>query len=192
MHRTRTVLLKHLTTRVGLTSRLAAGSGIRSLTAAGAPDDKQVFNDEITVDAPLEEENIVKSSAPELKAPGKLEQRPFAAEVSQLLQIVAHSLYTDKEVFVRELVSNACDALEKLRFLETANESAIEPSERPLQVEIDVDTAKNTITIRDHGLGFSADQLVDHLGTIARSGSKAFLQQLKGYVDNATNGTWVP
>jgi len=106
------------------------------------------------------------------------EKREFQAEVSQVLDIVIHSLYTDKEIFVRELVSNASDALEKLRHLQLT-ESAIHGPELPLQIQLSVDEEAKTLTIADHGLGMTREELHENLGTIAHSGSKAFLRNLE-------------
>jgi len=104
--------------------------------------------------------------------------QPFQAEVKQLLDIVIHSLYTDKEIFVRELVSNASDALEKLR-LKQATSQAYYQAEQDLEIHITTDEENNTLTIQDFGIGMTRDELQQNLGTIAHSGTKAFLQQLK-------------
>ncbi|HRQ88420.1 MAG TPA: molecular chaperone HtpG [Bacteroidia bacterium] len=106
------------------------------------------------------------------------EKREFQAEVSQVLDIVIHSLYTDKEIFVRELVSNASDALEKLRHLQLT-ESAVHQPDLPLEIAISVDEEARTLTIADHGLGMTREELHENLGTIAHSGSKAFLRNLE-------------
>jgi len=110
----------------------------------------------------------------------------FQAEVKQVLDIVINSLYTDKEVFIRELVSNASDALEKLRHLQLT-EKDIYDEELPLEINIKTDDKENTITIEDHGVGMSADELVENLGTIAHSGSKAFLSAVKEAGDSSDN-----
>lgn len=102
----------------------------------------------------------------------------FQAEVKQVLDIVINSLYTDKEVFIRELVSNASDALEKLRHLQLT-EKDIHDDDLPLEINIKTDEKENTITIEDHGIGMSEGELVENLGTIAHSGSKAFLEAVK-------------
>jgi molecular chaperone HtpG len=111
------------------------------------------------------------------------EKHAFQAEIAQLLDIVIHSLYTDKEIFIRELISNAADATEKLRFLQTSGEAIFEP-DRPLTISVSTDDTAHTIAIADAGLGMTRDELIENLGTIAHSGSKAFLQQLK---ENAGN-----
>ncbi len=106
------------------------------------------------------------------------EQHGFQAEVKQLLDIVIHSLYTDKEIFVRELVSNAADALEKLR-LKQLTENSVVDGDLPLEIHITTDEEKNTLTISDAGIGMTRAELQENLGTIAHSGTKAFLEQLK-------------
>ena len=106
------------------------------------------------------------------------EKHPFQAEIAQLLDIVIHSLYTDKEIFVRELISNAADASEKLKFLQTSGQEVIEP-DAPLGVSIVTDEAAKTIAFTDTGVGMTHGELIENLGTIAHSGSRAFLEQLK-------------
>ena len=102
----------------------------------------------------------------------------FQAEVKQVLDIVAHSIYKDKDIFLRELVSNASDALEKLRYTQLTEKAVFEP-ERELAVEVSTDEAAGTLTIADSGIGMTREELVENLGTIAHSGTKAFLQKLK-------------
>ena len=108
------------------------------------------------------------------------ERHEFQAEVKQVLDIVVHSLYTDKEIFVRELVSNASDATEKLRHNQVAQKDAdIFDAELDLEIQVDSDEEAGEITIRDFGIGMTHDELIENLGTIAHSGSKAFLNALK-------------
>ncbi len=102
----------------------------------------------------------------------------FQAEVGQLLDIVTHSLYTDREIFVRELVSNASDALEKMRLLQLT-EKEIFDDKLPLEINITTDETAKTLTIADYGIGMTQEELVENLGTIAHSGSKAFVQAMK-------------
>lgn len=102
----------------------------------------------------------------------------FQAEVRQLLEIVIHSLYTDREIFVRELVSNASDALEKLRVLQLT-EKDVYQADKGLEISITTDAEAKTLTISDTGIGMTREELVAHLGTIAHSGTKSFLKQLK-------------
>ena len=106
------------------------------------------------------------------------EKHSFEAEVQQLLELVVHSLYTDSEIFLRELISNASDSMEKLRLVE-ATEKTIHDAGLPLQIEITADEEAGTLTIQDHGIGMTRDDLVENLGTIAHSGTKAFLQNMK-------------
>jgi len=101
----------------------------------------------------------------------------FQAEIKQLLDIVIHSLYTEKEIFVRELVSNASDALEKLRHLQLT-EKEVHNGDTPLEITITTDETAKTITIQDSGLGMTRAELIENLGTIAHSGSKQFLKAL--------------
>ena len=142
-----------------------------------------------------------------------METLAFQAETKQLLQIVANSLYTDKFVFIRELISNAADALEKVRLLQVrrlrsvavarwivvamtmlelfmtlvafvcvrdqVTGEAIAESTRSLEIHLATDEKSNTITLSDSGVGMTRDELVSNLGTIARSGSKAFVEKLQ-------------
>ena len=107
------------------------------------------------------------------------EKHAFQAEIAQLLEIVIHSLYTDKEIFVRELISNAADASEKLQFLQQSAGTEILQPELPLTIRVTTDDTAKTITITDSGLGMTEVELVENLGTIAHSGSKAFLAQIQ-------------
>lgn len=107
----------------------------------------------------------------------KTETMEFQAEVKQLLDIVINSLYTDREIFLRELISNAADALEKLRYLSITEKEARD-SELPLEIKIEVNEKDKTISICDTGIGMTREELVENLGTIAHSGSKAFLRHL--------------
>ena len=105
------------------------------------------------------------------------ETHHFQAEIQQLLNIVIHSLYTDKEIFVRELVSNAADACEKLRFHQSSGQPVYQAEIAPA-ILVTTDESAGTITITDTGLGMTHGELVENLGTIAHSGTKAFLKQL--------------
>ena len=107
----------------------------------------------------------------------KTETHHFQAEIQQLLDIVIHSLYTDKEIFVRELISNSTDACEKLRFTQ-ASGTPVYQSEIAPTIAVTTDEKAGTITITDTGLGMTHGELVENLGTIAHSGTKAFLKQL--------------
>jgi TNF receptor-associated protein 1 len=112
------------------------------------------------------------------KGTGSSDKHEFQAETRMLLDIVAKSLYSEKEVFVRELISNSSDALEKLRYLTLTGQVSEAPDARPLEIHIATDKLNRTITVQDTGIGMTRDDLVANLGTIARSGSKAFLEQL--------------
>ena len=103
----------------------------------------------------------------------------FQAEVAQLLHLVTHSLYSNKEIFLRELISNASDACDKLRF-EAINDSGLYESDTELQVKLSFDKEARTLTITDNGIGMSAQEAIDHLGTIAKSGTKDFVSKLSG------------
>ncbi|EEF61959.1 molecular chaperone HtpG [Pedosphaera parvula] len=103
------------------------------------------------------------------------EKHHFQAEIQQLLDIVIHSLYTDKEIFVRELISNAADACEKLRFTQSSGQPVYQPEIAPA---ISITTQDDAITFTDTGVGMTHGELVENLGTIAHSGTKAFLKQL--------------
>ena len=107
----------------------------------------------------------------------KTETHHFQAEIQQLLNIVVHSLYTDKEIFVRELISNAADACEKLRFSQSSGKAVYQSEVAPV-ISVTTDDQAGTITITDTGLGMTHGELVENLGTIAHSGTKAFLRQL--------------
>ena len=107
----------------------------------------------------------------------KTESHHFQAEIQQLLNIVIHSLYTDKEIFIRELISNAADACEKLRFNQSSGQP-LHQSDIPPSIAVTTDDKAGTITIADTGLGMTHGELVENLGTIAHSGTKAFLKQL--------------
>ncbi|MBP7489876.1 MAG: ATP-binding protein, partial [Azospira sp.] len=103
----------------------------------------------------------------------------FQAEVKQLLQLMIHSLYSNKEIFLRELVSNASDACDKLRF-EALNNNGLYGDDAELKIRLSFDKAARTLTISDNGIGLSREEAVAHLGTIAKSGTKEFFASLSG------------
>jgi molecular chaperone HtpG len=103
----------------------------------------------------------------------------FQAEVKQLLQLMIHSLYSNKEIFLRELISNASDAADKLRF-EAINNDALYGNDHELKIRVNFDKEAKTITISDNGIGMSRDEVISHLGTIAKSGTKEFFSRLSG------------
>jgi len=111
--------------------------------------------------------------------PSTSETLGFQAEVKQLLHLMIHSLYSNKEIFLRELVSNASDASDKLRFLAIDQPSLLE-GDADLHIRVDFDRQARTISIADRGIGLSREEAVAHLGTIARSGTKEFFSQLTG------------
>jgi len=110
----------------------------------------------------------------------------FKAEVKQLLDILVHSLYTSRDIFLRELISNASDALDKLRFESNKGTKLID-SDLPLEIKINLDEKKKTITVHDTGVGMTRDELIKNIGTIAKSGSADFLKQLKDNKQDANN-----
>ena len=118
----------------------------------------------------------------------KKENLQFQTEVNQLLQLMIHSLYSNKEIFLRELVSNANDACDKLRFAALADDSLNE-GDSELKIHIEFDAEKNTVTIRDNGIGMTRDEVVENIGTIAKSGTKEFLSKLTG--DNAKDSQMI-
>ncbi len=103
----------------------------------------------------------------------------FQAEVKQLLHLMIHSLYSHKEIFLRELVSNAADAADKLRF-EAIADPALYENDAELKIWISADKAARTLTIRDNGIGMSRQEVIDHIGTIAKSGTREFFSRLTG------------
>ncbi len=107
------------------------------------------------------------------------ENMQFQTEVDQLLQLMIHSLYSNKEIFLRELISNASDACDKLRFEAISNDALYE-GDGELRIEVDFDAEKNTVTVRDNGIGMTRDEIIENIGTIAKSGTKEFLEKLTG------------
>lgn len=107
------------------------------------------------------------------------ETHGFQTEVKQLLSLMAHSLYSNKEVFLRELISNASDAADKLRFKALSDASLFE-NDGQLRVRLVVDKENKTLTISDNGIGMTRDQVIEHLGTIAKSGTAEFFKHLSG------------
>jgi hypothetical protein len=120
--------------------------------------------------------DIRAAPAPEVKK-GDLKSHSFQTETRQMLDIVTNSLYTDKEVFLRELVSNASDALEKTRYVQT-KEGILNP-DVPFEIRIFADEEGKTLTIQDTGIGMTQSELISNLGTIARSGSKQWVKDVK-------------
>ncbi len=111
-----------------------------------------------------------------------VETLTFQAETSRLLDLVIHSLYTEREVFLRELISNASDALDRYRFESLSRPELIEGDDR-LEITLEVDPAARTLTVRDNGIGMSRREVIDHIGTIARSGTHELVEQLSSQQD---------
>lgn len=118
----------------------------------------------------------------------KAKKHAFKAETQKVLSILTHSLYTNREIFLRELLSNASDALDKLRFLQSKGE-AIRDDDLPLDIRITVNKEEGVLEVADTGLGMTASEMVDNLGTIAKSGSEAFLNDMAGEGDGGEGGT---
>jgi len=108
-----------------------------------------------------------------------VETHPFQAETRQVLHLMIHSLYSNREIFLRELISNASDALDRLRFA-ALKDDALYAGDSDLRIEIDADEDAGTLTVRDNGIGMNRDEVIENIGTIARSGTKAFLERLSG------------
>ena len=102
----------------------------------------------------------------------------FEAETTQLLNLMIHSLYTDKEIFLRELISNASDAIDRLRFEGLTTPELVSEDHTP-EIRIEADTEARILTIEDNGIGMSRDEIITNIGTIAESGSRALLEQVK-------------
>ena len=115
-----------------------------------------------------------------------MSKREFQTEVSQLLQLIIHSLYSHPEIFLRELVSNSSDALDKLRHL-TLTDDVYKALPFDPRIDLELDEENKTLTIADTGIGMNEEDLVSHLGTIARSGTKNFLSQLSGDAKKDSN-----
>lgn len=132
------------------------------------------------------EHSIIKNDE---RGSGPSEVREFQAETRMLLDIVARSLYSEKEVFIRELISNASDALEKLRYVRLTEPDSLSTrlAESPLEIHIATDKLANTFIIQDTGIGMTREEMVNNLGTIARSGSKEFLKKLAANDTNASS-----
>ena len=114
-----------------------------------------------------------------MQAETNKEQLNFQAEAKQLLKLMIHSLYSNKEIFLRELISNASDAADKLRF-EGLTDAALYESDSNLKIHVSYDANERTITISDNGIGMSRQEVIDHIGTIAKSGTREFFNSLTG------------
>jgi molecular chaperone HtpG len=107
-----------------------------------------------------------------------VEKRAFKSELQQILNLITHSLYSHKEIFLRELISNASDAIDKIRFNSLQNEHLVE-GDQDWRIKLTADPAAGTLTVTDNGIGMSREDIIENLGTIARSGTRAFLESLK-------------
>ena len=114
-----------------------------------------------------------------MQAETSKEQLNFQTEAKQLLKLMIHSLYSNKEIFLRELISNASDAADKLRF-EGLTDAALYESDSDLKIRVSYDADERTITISDNGIGMSRQEVIDHIGTIAKSGTREFFNSLTG------------
>lgn len=151
-------------------------------TTAPSTQNPDEFLDLESPDASPDKDSYVHPS-PETHS-GPSVKHTFQTETKKILDIVANSLYTDKEIFLREIISNASDALEKARFLQAKGEIEEGP---PLEIKIFVNEKDNTVIIQDTGIGMTKEELVSHLGTIARSGSKAFVEASKETPGDVSN-----
>eukprot|EP01084_Bolivina_argentea_P293234 504286_1 len=136
------------------------------------------MNDDMNEEKEAEPIPELKPTMNETVEKDHLQKHAFQAETRQLLDIVSHSLYTDKEVFLRELLSNASDSLEKVRYNITKDNTKVIETELPLEINVYTDKEKGQIIIEDTGIGMNESELIDNIGTIARSGSKAFVRSL--------------
>jgi len=134
---------------------------------------------------------MTQETAPETSPPGSQETRTFQAEVSRLLDIVAHSLYSQKEIFLRELISNASDACDRLRYA-ALTEPSLTEGDTGFRVVITPVKSSRTLTITDNGIGMNRDELIENLGTIARSGTAAFMQDASEELQRLVHGLLVP
>src|SRR5215468_2203683 len=107
----------------------------------------------------------------------KGESRPFEADVAKLLHMMVHSVYSEKDVFLRELISNAADACERLRYEAIANPALLGDSPAA-RITLAIDADQRSLTVEDNGIGMSRDEMIEALGTIARSGTRAFMDRI--------------
>jgi len=115
-----------------------------------------------------------------------MSKKTFSADVAQLLKLVTHSIYSNKEIFIRELIANANDAIQKAKILAAGNASYL-GDEIDFSIKITLDKDTRTLTIEDTGIGMSSEDVEAHIGTIAKSGTKSFLEKLKDMKDTPNN-----
>nr|PVC50759.1 heat-shock protein [Theileria orientalis] len=180
MHRGKIItslLSRQLRTKTNAVKHLNSGKNSYTITLNNYLSSNYGSNGSIPINSLPNE--LIKSNRRLYSTSSEGDTYEFKAETQKLLQIVAHSLYTDKEVFVRELISNSSDALEKLRFLESTREGLSSSKVDPdvgYKIRISVDPKTKTFTIEDTGVGMSKEEIVNNLGTIAKSGSLEFLE----------------
>ena len=122
------------------------------------------------------------------QAAPQVEKMEFKTELKQLLHLITHSLYSNKEIFLRELISNASDAINKIKFDSLQHEDMLEGN-KDWKIKIRVDKDKGTLTVSDNGIGMSRESAVENLGTIAKSGTRAFLESLQAARTSRTGPT---
>src|SRR6184192_1133305 len=113
-----------------------------------------------------------------MTATAQAEKLEFKTELKQLLHLITHSLYSNKEIFLRELISNASDAINKIKFDSLQHDELLE-GDKDWKIKVAVDKDNGTLTVSDNGVGLSREEAVENLGTIAKSGTRAFLESLK-------------
>ena len=115
------------------------------------------------------------------------ETHEFQAKTKQLLDLMIHSIYTNHEIFLRELISNASDAIDKVHFASLTNREILEGDDK-FEIYLEPDAEAHTLTIADNGIGMSREEVIENIGTIAKSGTKAFMEQLKKAKEASENG----
>ena len=172
---TPSVSSSHHVGRKGRTYIASTASTVRFLSTETKADDNSTSEHaETTVSSPDSTGSTVEATVDK-----PVDRVEFKADTKKILDIMTNSLYTDKEVFLREIVSNASDALEKLRHAQAANKTSVIDPDVPLEIRIEINEVESSITIIDTGIGMTRDDMTQNLGTIARSGSSQFMQDLK-------------